>query len=138
MKRKLRNIILLCVSVAVTVAIYLVACRSILDTAMCWYALAVILISEGLVTLSVIRFDGNPHRYAVVTLSNIHTLVMVSVSALFLAFLRNSYVGYTVFIVISFATLLLLSRIFYKAAKGSDNIVTKSETIVEKKTSDAE
>ncbi len=110
-----------------TVSVFLLANNERFDTVMCWYTLGIIVLSEVFFTVAWTKFGGNPHRFAVIVISAIQTAVNILVSALFLSEFSESYIGYSIYVILSFTILIFISSFFGKAAKNAEKMQGSKE-----------
>lgn len=116
MNNKTKNILLSVFIIVATIGVYLLLNHEIFDEALCWYALAVIVLSEAVLAFSWVTFSGKPQKLAVVTISGIQTVGTMLVSALFLNFAIEGYIGYSVYVILSFTALVFFSFFLFKSA----------------------
>ncbi len=117
---KTKNSLLSVFIILITAGVFLLLNNEILDTAMCWYTFSVIMVSEIVLAVVWVTFNGIPQRFAVVLVSLLQTIANIIVSAFFILVLSESYIGFTVYTLISFAVLVVLAFFFYKASAVSE------------------
>ena len=113
---KMKKSLLSVFVILVTAGIFLILNKDILDTGMCWFAFSVIMASEIVLALLWVNFNGNPQKFAAVTISILQTVANIIVSSIFVAFFSEAYVGFAVYTAVSFAALVIFDFFFFRAS----------------------
>ena len=127
MNNKVKHTILSIVVMVATLGIFLLLCRNILDTGMCWYTLAIIMLSEGFLSAFWISFKRVPERFAAFLVSATQTLANLLVSIIFLLVFPESYIGYTVFVILSILALFVLAFFLLNNSKEAQKMESSKD-----------
>ena len=116
MSSKSKRVLFSVFTVLVTAIIFLLVNSSIFDTAMCWLAFILVIVSEAILGYFWCTTNGIPQKYGLVLSSLAQTVVNIIGAVIFLSFFIDAIVGFIVFTVISFALLAVLVYFFGQLA----------------------
>ncbi len=127
MKSKFKNSLLAVFVIIATAGIFLLLNKDIFDTVMCWFAFALIMVSELFLATAWVNFNAMPQRFAVVTVSAFQTAITLLLAALFINLFPKSYVGYAILNIITFTVLIVLTYFFYRASNAIEKTASAKD-----------